>query len=183
MSVSQEKTAFFSFGIHIPNENKESGYAFSFMVNPNKEVVLVWVIGKDQGWCPLKKYEKFLKDESKNSNEIIKIIQFAVNTVAYMNAFPGCIIDGVPEIVKKQQYYNENSLYLEISDKVVDSFKNTENGKMVSPHFRRGHFKRLTAERYTKMKGKIIFVHETMVNGKAKTVYTSDDIGELFEND
>lgn len=159
LTVSEEETSYYSFGIHIPNVSKESGYAFSFMMNKNKEIALIWVIGRDRGWCPIKKYKDLLKEESKNSKEIVKIIQFAVNTVAYMNTFPGCVIDGVPEIIKKQPFYNDNSLYVDISDKIVDYSENTNIGKKVSPHFRRGYFKRLTAERYTKMRGKLIFVH------------------------
>lgn len=146
-------------------------------------MVLVWAIGIDQGWCPIKKYKELLKDDSRNSKEIIRIIQLAINTIAYMNTFPHCIADGVPEIIKKQPHYMENSYLLEISDKVVDSFDSKVNKKIVSPHFRRGHFKMLTSDRYTKMKGKLIFVHETMVNGKAKTVYLSDDIEEMVEKD
>jgi len=181
MSVSNDKAAFFSFGIHIPYENLDSGYTFSFMVNPNNEVVLVWVIAENRGWFTLNDYKSLLKDKSNESIEKLRIIQFAVNTVAYMNAFPDCVIDGVPEMVRQQQYYNENSLYLQISENVVDSVMRTENGKIISPHFRRGHFRKLTAERYTKMRGQIIFVHETMVNGKAKSIYTSDNIEKKFE--
>ena len=50
---------------------------------------------------------------------------------------------------------------------------------MVTPHFRRGYFKRLTSDFYTKKKGQIVFVKETMVNGKAKTVYTADNLEEI----
>lgn len=138
---------------------------------------------KRSGLVSDKKYKDLLKEESKNSKEIVKIIQFAVNTVAYMNTFPGCVIDGVPEIIKKQPFYNDNSLYVDISDKIVDYSENTNIGKKVSPHFRRGYFKRLTAERYTKMRGKLIFVHETMVNGKAKTIYTSDELEKMEQID
>lgn len=183
VNISSDKTDYFHFGIHVPYEKKDRGYAFGLMVIENREAVLVWAIGKDQGWCPLNKYKDLLKDESKDSIEIIRIIQLAINTIAYMNTFPGCVVDGVPKIIKEQSFHKGNSFILEISEKVVESFEESENGKMVSPHFRRGHFRRLTAQRYTKMRGKIIFVRETMVNGKAKTVYTSDDIEEMEEND
>ena len=47
---------------------------------------------------------------------------------------------------------------------------------MVSPHFRKGYYKLLSSDFYTNKKGQIIFVSETMVNGKAKTIYTTEKI-------
>ena len=50
---------------------------------------------------------------------------------------------------------------------------------MSSPHFRKGYYKRLTSDFYKNKKGQIIFVSETMVNGKAKTIYTTENIEGL----
>ena len=52
---------------------------------------------------------------------------------------------------------------------------------MVAPHFRKGYFKFLKSDFYTHKKGQIVFVCETMVNGKAKTVYTSDKLSKMEE--
>ena len=43
------------------------------------------------------------------------------------------------------------------------------------PHMRKGYFKCLTSEFYKNKRGQIIFVRETMVKGKTKTVDMSDD--------
>lgn len=41
---------------------------------------------------------------------------------------------------------------------------------IIMPHFRRGYFKRLNSDFYKNKKGQIVFVHETVVNAKAKTL-------------
>lgn len=49
------------------------------------------------------------------------------------------------------------------------------------PHSRRAYFKRLTSDFYTHKKGQTILVKETMVNGKAKTVYTANDLEKFID--
>ena len=51
----------------------------------------------------------------------------------------------------------------------------------LSPHFRRAYFKRLTSDYFTHKKGQTILVKETMVKGKAKTIYTSNDMEQMIE--
>lgn len=51
----------------------------------------------------------------------------------------------------------------------MDATEKAEAG-VVIPHFRRGYFKRLSSDFYKNKKGQIIFVHETIVNGVAKTL-------------
>ena len=143
----------------------------------------IWAIGTDQGWLPLKKFHALEQDDSEKIRGVKEIVQLAINTIAYMNAFPSCVVEGVPEEVKKRDIHSVNSRMLAISDKVLESVKGTAGGGVATPHFRRGHFRRLKADRYTKMKGKLIFVHETMVKGRAKTVYVADNIDEMLEAD
>jgi len=169
--------AYFPFGIHIPYENKYKGYAFGLMNNEEKQMVLTWSIGKEAAWCSEKNYKELLKEDSKNAKEITKIFRLAINTIAYMEAFPECIKEGVPEFLKDADA--ENSFVLEIAEKVLEPVIKSDNGRMMSPHFRRGHYKRLSSDYYTNKKGQIIFVPETMVNGKAKTVYTTERMNEM----
>lgn len=183
IEISKESTTAFPFGIHVPGEAREKGYAFNLILNDDSEAVLIWAIGTDQGWLPLKKFHSFEQDDSEKMRGVKEIVQLAINTIAYMNAFPSCVVEGVPEEVKKRDIHSVNSRMLAISDKVLESVKGTAGGVVVTPHFRRGHFRRLTADRYTKMKGKLIFVHETMVKGRAKTVYVADNIDEMIEAD
>ncbi len=168
----KQKTKILDFGIHIPFENKYKGYAFSFLYKPEEnKFVFVWLVEKDAGFISFDEYKNLENEDSERSKKIMSYIRLAVNTIAYMNAFPECIVDGVPNNVK-----DEYSKSVKLSEKVVENMNDT---KMITPHFRRGYFKRLTSDFYTKKKGQIVFVKETMVNGKAKTVYTADNLDEM----
>ena len=113
----------------------------------------------------------------RENKETTKIFRLAINTIAYMEAFPECVKEGVPKFIKESG--SENSFILEIAEKIIEPVIKSEKGKMMSPHFRRGYYKRLSSDYYTNKKGQIIFVSETMVKGKAKTVYTTEKIKEI----
>lgn len=168
----KKKTRTLDFGIHIPFENKYKGYAFSFLYKPEENtLIFVWLVEKDAGYISFDEYNKLERDNSEKSKKISSYLRLAVNTIAYMNAFPECIVDGVPNNIKE-----EYSKSIKLSEKVVENLSDT---KRMTPHFRRGYFKCLTSDFYTKKKGQIVFVKETMVNGNAKTVYTADNLEEI----
>jgi hypothetical protein len=183
IEISKEGITALPFGIHVPGEAREKGYAFNLILNDDAEAVLIWAIGNDKGWLPLKEFPELEQDDSAEMSGVKQIVQLAVNTIAYMNAFPTCVVDGVPEEIKKRDIHSVNSRMLSISGKVRESLESADGGVVVTPHFRRGHFRHLKAERFTKLKGKIIFVHETMVKGRAKTVYVTDNIDKMHEGD
>lgn len=166
----------FEFGIHIPFENKYKGYAFSFIYHPrDKKLVFVWLVGENSGFITVDQYKTLMKDDSKNSKLLVEYFQLAVNTIIYMNTFPNCVIDGVPINIKE-----EYSKKIEIAAKVIDIIK-SDSTRIVMPHSRRAYFKRLTSDFYTQKKGQTILVKETMVNGKAKTVYTANDLEKFID--
>ncbi len=166
------KLRIFPFGLHIPYENKYKGYAFGLMNNEQNQIILYWAIGKGGAWCSEKNYKELLKEDSRNSNEICRIFRLAINTIAYMEAFPECVKEGVPPYIKEE--IKEKSFILEIADKIVEPVNNSSSGKVVSPHFRRGYYKRLSSDYYKNKKGQIIFISETMVKGMAKTIYSKE---------
>lgn len=164
------------FGIHIPFENKNKGYAFSFIYQPEgKKLVFVWLVGSNSGFITVDQYKTLVNDNSENAKQIVQFFQLAVNTVIYMDTFPNCIIDGAPHNIKE-----EYSKKIEIAEKVIDII-NSDSARTVSPHSRRAYFKRLTSDFYTHKKGQTILVKETMVNGRAKTVYTANDLEKMIE--
>jgi hypothetical protein len=140
-------------------------------------MVLTWSVGKEGAWCSEKNYKELLKEDTKDAKEITKIFRLAINTIAYMEAFPECVKEGCPEFIKEPN--TENSFVLEIAEKVLEPVVKSENGRMMSPHFRRGYYKRLSSDYYKNKKGQIIFVSESMVNGTAKTVYTTEFITKV----
>jgi hypothetical protein len=168
---------YFPFGIHIPYENKYKAFAFGLMNNQINQMVLSWTVENGGAWCSEMNYKELLEKVTDEAKEITKIFRLAINTIAYMEAFPECVKEGVPELLKEE--FSENSFTLEIAEKVLEPIKKSEDGKMVSPHFRKGYYKRLSSDFYKNKKGQIIFVSETMVNGKAKTIYTTEKIKDI----
>lgn len=169
------QTKVFAFGVHIPDEDKYEAFTFGLTNNELNQLILTWTTGTENSWCSIKNYKELLMEKSKNADEITKIFRFAINTIAYMEAFPECVKEGVPRYVKVPR--KDNNFIIEISEKVLKSQK--DDGKIKSPHFRKGYYKRLSSDFYKNKKGQIIFVSETMVNGTAKTVYTKENINKI----
>ena len=163
----------FSFGIHIPYEKEDKGYAFQLLFNERKELDLIWAVGKNEGWCSAENYKNNLKSSDEHSDFFTYIFRLAINTIAYMKAFPECVTEGVPKTE-----FEECGYILEVSEKVLEN-TNIDSNKMISPHFRKGYWKLLKSDFYTHKKGQLVFVSETMVNGIAKTVEKSSDKEKL----
>lgn len=164
------------FGIHIPFENKDKGYAFNFIFQQkDKKLIFVWLVGTNSGYISVDQYKNLVDDNSENAKVVVEFFQLAVNTIIYMDTFPNCVINGAPQNLKE-----EYSKKIEIAEKVIDIIK-SDTTRTVSPHSRRAYFKRLTSDFYTHKKGQTILVKETMVNGKAKTVYTANDLEKMIE--
>lgn len=164
------------FGIHIPFENKDKGYAFNFIFQPkDKKLIFVWLVGTNSGYISVDQYKNLVNNNSENAKIVVEFFQLAVNTIIYMDTFPNCVINGAPQNLKE-----EYSKKIEIAEKVIDLIK-SDTTRTVSPHSRRAYFKRLTSDFYTHKKGQTILVKETMVNGKAKTVYTANDLEKMIE--
>ena len=102
--------------------------------------------------------------EPKADPENCWIFNMAVNFLFYIQAFPDCVVDGVPNGVKRNPSANSISM----SDKIV-SHRTVEHG-FVRPHFRSGYFRHMNSDWYVNCKGQVRFIPSTMVKGRAKTV-------------
>lgn len=173
-SLEIEKIQGYSFGIHVPYEKEEKGYAFQLLYNESHELAVIWAVGQNEGWCSADNYKCNLQRDDERSAFKAKIFRLAVNTIAYMKVFPECVKDGVPSTEE-----NECSCILEVADKVLEPVMQANSNKMISPHYRKGYFKMLRSDYYTHKKGQIIFIPETMVNGMAKTVEKSSNEKKL----
>ncbi len=163
----------YSFGIHIPYENKYKGYAFDFTYDYNtKQLLFCFAVDKGCSYINLNNYEELLKKKTPDSEKSLQYLRLAINTIIYMDTFPNCVVDGTPDEIK-----NDYCKKITIAEKVLES----TSDKSVRPHFRRGYFKRLTSDFYTRMKGKTVFVSPTMVNGVSKTIYTAGNLEEFAE--
>lgn len=92
------------------------------------------------------------------------VFNLVCNFLFYIKAFPECVIDGVPNGVKR----NPSAKSISMSDKIV-AHKTVEHG-FVRPHFRSGYFRHMNSDWYKNCKGQVRFIASTMVKGRAKTV-------------
>ena len=152
----------FAICLHLPKVSQ--GYVFAYSLYGTSNELRIFVNhGMDQYHISSNEIEdkKSIVYTDKEMNEITKI---ALNLISYIYCFPECLVDGAPHDVK-----TENNHYLNTSEKVLDLTEKAAAG-VVIPHFRRGYFKRLSSDFYKNKKGQIVFVHETIVNGVAKTL-------------
>lgn len=160
----------YDIALHVPFET--DGYTFSFAIMHDGTFSLLYCSDTGVGQMHESQYEEIKKKSDEYSVNLIKDFTLAVNLIAYMKCFPECVKNGVPDINNSNTYrYKEHSIQLGVSDKV----STIEKGSM-RPHFRKGHFRRLSSDFYKdENRGKLIWVSETMVNAKSKTVEMSDN--------
>lgn len=173
------KCVTYTFGLHIPQETH--GYAFSLSFYENNTIELFFSHNEFiNGLTTDKFYVEQNKKQDEKSLISAKMFRLAINTLAYMKCFPECVAEGVPKItLEEDEQRSERNVIFSFSDKIIDSDR-TQVSKI--PHFRKGHFRQFKSDYYTHKKGQIVYVPETMVKGKAKTVYTSQRINEFGRN-
>jgi hypothetical protein len=174
-SKEQTRHVIYRFALHLPYEAQ--GYAFSLSIEQDGSVELYFSHGENGG----RMADKFYKDTFKRNDQIAleasKMFRLAINTIAYMKCFPDCVADRVPkDLLEKTQPGKAGNFTVGLSDKIRDN-GNSPLSKI--PHFRKGHFRVLHSDYFANKKGQVVFVAETMVKGKAKTVSTSPDIDEF----
>ncbi len=163
--------------LHVPY--LDGGYAFSFCLMPDNTIAIFFVDNDGTGQIHESEYNFVKSRKDEDSISVERNFRFAVNLLAYMECFPECVHDGVP-ISKNETLYQSKgkNIRLGISEKVLE-----EDGQkgVKRPHMRKGYFKCLSSDFYKNKKGQIIFVRETMVKGKSKTVDMSDNESKIDE--
>ena len=159
----------YDVALHVPYET--DGYVFAFAIMHDGTFSLLYCSDTGVGLMHESQLAEIKKRTDENSVSLIKDFTLAVNLLAYMKCFPECVREGVPTDNNSNTYrYKERSVQLGLSEKITETVKGA-----MRPHFRKGYFKRLSSEFYTQKRGQIIFVSETMVKAKSKTVEMSDD--------
>lgn len=169
----KENLTIYSFAVHIPYE--KYGYAFSLSLDQDLKLTLLFCKGETLSVIPENQYHILKNSSDKTSRFNANTFRLAINILAYMNCFPNCIRDGVPPNLH-DEYESKGTKTISLSKKVIESTLQKTSGKILAPHFRKGCFKLLKSDYYTHKKGQLIFFRETMVKGKAKTVYTADEL-------
>jgi hypothetical protein len=165
----------YKFALHLPYES--DGYAFSLSIENDGSVELYFSLGENGGRMSDKFYNETIKKSDEVSLTTSKMFRLAINTIAYMNCFPDCVADGVPKNLFER---DEDKLARNITFRLSENIKDIEKLPLSKiPHFRKGHFRLLQSDYFANKKGQLVFVTETMVKGKAKTVSTSEDINDF----
>lgn len=82
----------------------------------------------------------------------------------YATCFPNAVREGFPDFAKHPAHYKgKHCSTIGLVPQIVE-----HDGP--SPHFRNGHYRLLQSERFTNKRWQIVFVRETFVQGKVKTV-------------
>ncbi|MBL0335174.1 MAG: hypothetical protein IPP73_07590 [Chitinophagaceae bacterium] len=178
-SSDRTKCVKYTFGLHIPHET--NGYAFSLCLYENSTIELYFSHNESiNGLTSDKFYIDQIKKKDEESQISTKMFRLAINTIAYMKCFPECVAEGVPKItVEKNERRSDRNFIFSLSEKIMDSDR-TQLSKI--PHFRKGYFRLLKSDYFTHKKGQLVYVTETMVKGKAKTISTSERIEEMGRN-
>lgn len=155
---SKEKSVFLCSSLGVPGLTKDDNLYLT-----------AWDDKDNFSFFPLvnnKKTMEFIKN-----NELSKI---ALNFLAYCKTFPECLIDGVPIVSKDEKKRITNSKILNTTPQIIENIEDMKSGKVVIPHFRKGHFRLLNNNRFVNKKGQVVFVKATMVNGQAKVLNNSN---------
>lgn len=170
----ETKVVTFDFSLHIPFE--KFGYTFSLVLLEDSEMVLQFDDGDKTGAIPEEHYRILKNSDDKTELYLASLFRLATNLVAYVECFPEQVKDGVPH--NDPSLSHDKSFHVETVDKL--NFQVNKSNKINAPHIRKAHFRRLTSDYFKNKKGKIILVQETMVNGKAKSVYTAKDLTKMM---
>lgn len=100
-----------------------------------------------------------------NEEDSMERIRIVHNLSMYIRAYNNVIREGVPES-PPQKYEKNKSKIIKVSNEIQEHLQE------VTPHMRRGYFKKLESEFYSNKRGEIVYVKATFVRGKAKTVET-----------
>lgn len=100
-----------------------------------------------------------------DDNEIKTCLSVVSSALAYIQCFPDMVKNGIPEDLSNQNHYR----------KIICKSIGMHHSLIIShaspcPHYRIGHFRLLSSNKFVHKKGQIIFVHGTFVKGKAMTV-------------
>lgn len=166
----------YDIALHVPN--LDDGFAFSLCLMPDNTIAVFFVDDDGTGQIHEREYNIAKSQKGEASVAVERNFRFAVNLIAYMECFPECVREGVPAVNNETEYQNKGkNVRLGTSEKILDS----EHNGAKRPHMRKGYFKCLSSEFYTHKRGQIIFVRETMVKSKSKTVNMSDNEQKIDE--
>lgn len=161
----------FCFGIHLPQT--KHGFAFKFMLYDNQ--LITYCFKDDTGGFEITEESYKLLQKQKEGQGKVQTFQLCINTILYMDCYPECIIEGVPD-----EWCDLKSKGRKIKLSVSDDFKEIISTGGAKSHYMKGaYFMTFKNERYTKMRWQTKFIKPQFINGKAITVKNSNEFSKL----
>jgi len=157
------------FVIHAKGMDN-STFVHLFYDTENDYIGITVASGKEEGMfrvCP--EQLKMINSgdiEGGSADKTGKIFRLVLNLLFYEKAFPEYILNKPPDEECDIKNKN-NSKTIGMSKQIEDYLKENRD---VAPHLRRGHFRFLGSEHFTKKRGQFVFVKSSFVKGNAVTV-------------
>lgn len=133
----------------IPHPLQKAVYKYYFAASDGTDTVLMQKENFDSFW-----------DGVDTGADGIARIVFGLSL--YMDAFPDAVLPASSDDVKHIGHYDGAKNRV-----AANSIVTEEERHGISPHWRRGHFRILVSERFTRKQGQTVYVRGTFVKGKA----------------
>lgn len=173
-SITESKTPR-AFAIHFPSKESTRSilvWPDAYLWNESESAHMLWFFAATDGHG----FVTAIPDceDYGDATDLVKIIYgFSL----YVEAFPETVVQARVENVHKLNRYHGHSRVVQCN-RVV---RLENEGAAISPHFRRGHFRVLHSDRFTKKQGQVVFVKGCFVKGKAYEVLSDEPSTEQKE--
>jgi hypothetical protein len=165
----EEESRGCGFAVHLPNE-KHSIFITTHQNNEcedgNNYTYILFARDVEMGEIPIHEDGRWpVIWDGPNNGGHKETWNILCNLLMYINAFPEFVIDGPPELICGTHGGGRNTRVSGSPD-----IESVHERSKSSPHMRRGHFRVLRSEKFTKKRFQAVFVRPSMVRGKASTV-------------
>lgn len=162
------------FAIHFPaDEDNRSVIVIpeALMPGPNGECIRWYCAATDGDAAHMSNHQNGQSADGGNRSAWIGRLVYGVSL--YMDAFPDAVVEVDADAIQQCKYYRGRRRFVGRNEIVEE-----EHRHGVSPHWRRGHFRLLSSERFVRKSGQTVYVRGTFVKGKAFAVL--DDAPPVF---
>lgn len=125
-------------------------------------------------------YMRLRKDEEADTAAVNDRVNWYINLVIglglYLDCAPEFLHPGVPAGLKLKEPLACGSMTITEDVRMT----HRDEGGTVSPHYRSGHFRLLSAERYVNKRGQTVFVRPCFVHGTAATVQDEEHMPQVI---
>jgi hypothetical protein len=113
-------------------------------------------------------YNPSAEQEGDRSEDTLRVKALMAGAMAYIQAFPEMVNEGIPSDLSRKNHFRG------IIAKTVCISPSLVMRDGPRPHYRVGHFRYLSSERFTNKRWQTVFVHGAFIKGRAQTVLSPE---------